>query len=107
MTAVYGSWCGCAPVKLAIATVTGWVRSLESWLASRNSFHEAMNARIAVVKRPGAASGRMTLRKACPGVHPSTRRRLLELPRHLREEGRQGVDVSGSTNEMSGMISAW
>ena len=52
ITAVYGSWCGWLPVKFAIATVTGAVLSLESWLASRNSFQAAMKARMAVVNRP-------------------------------------------------------
>src|SRR5664279_2688132 len=73
MTAVYGSWCGCDPVKDAMATVTGWVTSLDSWLAIRNSFQAEMNARIAVVKMPGAASGMMILRKACDLVQPSIR----------------------------------
>src|SRR5919205_1165250 len=73
MMAVYGIWFGWAPAKLAMATVTGWVASLESWLAMRNSFHEEMKARIAVVKMAGAARGMMTLRKACPCVQPSTR----------------------------------
>src|ERR1035437_7616401 len=73
MTAVYGSWCGCDPVNEAMATVTGWGTSLDSWLAIRNSFHAAMNARIAVVKMPGAASGMMTFRKACDLVQPSIR----------------------------------
>ena len=56
-----------------MATVTGWVASLESWLEIRNSFHDEMNARIAVVKTAGAASGRMILRNACACVHPSIR----------------------------------
>ena len=30
-----------------------------------------MNTRMAVVKTPGAASGRITLRNACAGVAPS------------------------------------
>ena len=49
MIAVYGIWFGWAPAKLAMATVTGCVASLESWLAIRNSFQEEMNARMAVV----------------------------------------------------------
>ena len=56
-----------------MATVTGWVASLDSWLAIRNSFQEEMNARIAVVKIAGAASGMMTFRNACPWVQPSIR----------------------------------
>src|SRR5205823_3150481 len=38
--------------------------------AMMNSFHAAMNTRIAVVNTPGAASGRITLRNACAGVQP-------------------------------------
>ena len=39
--------------------------------ASNRSFHAKMNTRIAAVTTPGAASGAMTLRKACHGVAPS------------------------------------
>ena len=41
-------------------------------IASRNSFQVAMNVRIAVVARPGAASGTTTLRNAWKCVAPST-----------------------------------
>ena len=41
-------------------------------LASRNSFQAAMNARMAVVARPGAASGMITFRNASKFVAPST-----------------------------------
>ena len=36
------------------------------------SFHAVKNAMIAVVNTPGAASGTITLRKACHDVAPST-----------------------------------
>ena len=57
----------------AMATVTGSVAVVESWRASMNSFHVAMNARIAVVNSAGAARGSRTRRKACPREAPSTR----------------------------------
>ena len=48
-------------------------RSVEvSEVASRNSFQQKKNVRIAVVNTPGAASGTITLRNACHGVAPST-----------------------------------
>ena len=56
-----------------MATVTGSESGVESCLASMNSFHVAMNARIAVVNIAGAASGRITLRKASEREAPSTR----------------------------------
>ena len=43
-----------------------------SEVASRNSFQQKKNVRIAVVNTPGAASGTITLRNACHGVAPST-----------------------------------
>jgi hypothetical protein len=61
------------PVNCEIAT--GAVRAateLVSVVASRNSFHAAMNVRMAVVARPGAASGTTTLRNASKCVAPST-----------------------------------
>src|SRR3978361_996426 len=73
MMVVYGSSCGCDPANEAMATVTGFVASEDSWLDSRNSFHEEMKARIAVVKTAGAASGMITLRNAWPWVQPSIR----------------------------------
>ena len=92
MTAVYGSWCGWAPVKFAIATVTGWVFDVESWLASRNSFQAAMNARIAVVNRPGRRQRQDDLPERLARGAAVDPGRLLEVPRHLGEERRQGVD---------------
>src|SRR5258708_3762485 len=43
-----------------------------SEIASRNSFQQNRNTRIAVVTIPGAASGAMTLMNAWNGVAPST-----------------------------------
>src|SRR5690349_4580070 len=61
-----------APVKNDNATGTVRERSVEvSEMANRKSFQQKMNTRIAVVNTPGAASGAMTRRNACPGVAPS------------------------------------
>src|SRR6266700_6575319 len=60
------------PVKKAIAA--GAVRAAVvevSVIASRNSFQQNKNTRIAVVTMPGAASGAITLVKAWNGVAPS------------------------------------
>ena len=38
-----------------------------------NSLHAAMNENSAVIARAGAASGSVTLVKACHGVQPSSR----------------------------------
>ena len=43
-----------------------------SEIASTNSFHAKKKVRMAAVKTPGAASGTITLRKACHEVAPST-----------------------------------
>src|SRR5699024_3380356 len=61
-----------APVKKARAagTVRAW--SEVSEMAKTKSFHAMKKVMIAVVKTPGAASGTMTLRKACQLVAPST-----------------------------------
>ncbi len=58
-----------------MATVDGatLVLPMDSTLESRYSFQEARNTRIAVVNSAGAASGKITSRKAWPGVAPSTR----------------------------------
>ena len=66
MIAAYGCVNGSLPAKRAMATVTGSVARLDSWLESMNSFHVMMNARIAVVNSAGAASGKMILVKAWP-----------------------------------------
>ncbi len=41
-------------------------------MASRNSFQQKKNVRIAVVNTPGAAIGTITFRNACHCVAPST-----------------------------------
>src|SRR5215831_18895264 len=67
-----GSLCSPASRDSATGTVrfSGDDRKVSAY---RNSFHEKMKTRIAVVKSPGAARGRSTLRKAKRGVQPSTR----------------------------------
>src|SRR3954471_13016905 len=73
MMAVIGDWNCDAPVKNDSAAGTVRARSVEvSEIASRNSFQQKKNVRIAVVKTPGAAKGTITLRKACQAVAPST-----------------------------------
>src|SRR5450755_1296259 len=60
------------PLKYCMAA--GAVRELiveVNEIASRNSFQQARNTRIAVVTIPGAASGAMTLVNAWNGVAPS------------------------------------
>src|SRR6202790_5713062 len=60
------------PLKYCIAA--GAVRELiveVNEIASRKSFQQARNTRIAVVTIPGAASGAMTLMNAWKGVAPS------------------------------------
>ena len=61
-----------APVKnwSAAGTVRDRVVAV-SEMANRKSFQQKMNTRIAVVNTPGAASGAITRRNACPGVAPS------------------------------------
>ena len=61
------------PVKKASAA--GAVRAAivaVSVMASRNSFQQNRNTRMAVVTMPGAASGAMTRTNAWNGVAPST-----------------------------------
>src|SRR3954449_5643729 len=61
------------PVKKASAA--GTVRALFDdvrVIANRNSFQQKMKTRIAAVNVPGAARGRITLRKDWKGVAPST-----------------------------------
>ena len=62
-----------APVNELIAggTVCAFVVDV-SEIAKTKSFQAKMKTRIIVVNTPGAASGTMTLRKACSGVAPST-----------------------------------
>src|SRR6185436_7485552 len=73
MMAVMGDWNCEAPVKNDSAAGTVRARSVDvSEIASRNSFQQKKKVRIAVVNTPGAASGMITLRKACQAVAPST-----------------------------------
>ena len=68
-----GCWNWELPVKNAIAAGTVRADSVDvSEIANRKSFQQKMNTRMAVVNTPGAASGTMTIRKACAGVAPST-----------------------------------
>src|SRR6476620_11805218 len=69
----YGGLNGSGPTKNDIwaGTVRDAVVEV-SESASTNSFQAKKNVRIAAVKTPGAASGTMTLRKACHEVAPST-----------------------------------
>src|SRR6185312_3857612 len=61
-----------APVKNDSAAGTVRDRSVEvSEMANRKSFQQKMKTRIAVVNRPGAASGAITRRNACAWVAPS------------------------------------
>src|SRR4051812_2134213 len=62
-----------SPVKNASAAGTVRDESDEvSEIAKTKSFQQKMKTRIAAVKTPGAASGRITLVKAWYGVAPST-----------------------------------
>jgi hypothetical protein len=62
-----------SPVKKASAAGTVRAESDDvSVIAKTKSFQAKMKTRIAAVKTPGAASGRMILRNACHGVAPST-----------------------------------
>ena len=54
-----------SPVNFDSSTVAGCIEGLMIIVtATRNSFQAPMKMMMAVVKIPGAASGRMTLRKA-------------------------------------------
>ena len=80
-------------MKKANAAGTGRALSVEvSEMPNTKSFQAKKKVRIAAVKTPGAASGTITLRKACHGVAPSTCGGLLHLPGDLPEEGRQRPD---------------
>ena len=75
--------------------------------AMRYSFHAAMNTMIAVVKTPGAASGRITLRNACPGVQPSICAASSSSYGICRKNAVRFHTASGSANDMLGTIIAW
>src|SRR3954453_19468696 len=69
----YGGLNGSGPTKKD--SCAGTVRDAVvevSEIASTNSFQAKKNGRMAAVKTPGAASGTITLRKACQAVAPST-----------------------------------
>src|SRR3954451_25049060 len=69
----YGGLNGSGPTKKD--SCAGTVREAVvdvSEIARTNSFHAKKNGRMAAVKTPGAASGTITLRKACHDVAPST-----------------------------------
>ena len=89
MMVPYGVSKPVVPVNLLIATVavclSGACRNVS---ARRNSFHAPMNTMMAVVNTPGAANGRITLRKATASAAVN-HRCLLQFHRHLLEECRQ------------------
>ena len=66
-----------------------------------------MKMMIAVVKMPGAARGRMILRKACPGVHPSTMADCSSSWGIWRKKLVRFHTASGREKDRSGMIIAW
>src|SRR6059036_2183107 len=67
-----GCWNCDAPGNCEIAAGTVCAADVEvSEIAKMKSFQAKMKTRIAVVNTPGAASGAMTLAKACQGVSPS------------------------------------
>src|SRR4029079_6194724 len=73
MMAVIGDWNWLAPVKKDRAAGTVRARSVEvSEMASRNSFQQKKNVRMAVGNTPGAASGTITWGNACQAGAPST-----------------------------------
>ena len=66
-----------------------------------------MKMMMAVVKMPGAASGRMTLRKACPGVQPSTIADCSSSWGICLKKLVRFHTASGSEKDRSGTIIAW
>ena len=108
MMVPYGVSKPVVPVNLLIATVAVCLlASCRKVRASKNSFQAPMNTMIAVVKTPGAASGRITLRKATPGVQPSDHCRLLQLDRELLEEGCQIPHRQREAEAQPGMMTDW
>src|SRR3954452_7534716 len=72
MMAVTGDWNCDAPVKNESAAGTVRARSVDvSEMASRNSFQQKKNVRMAVVNTPGAGGGTITFRNSCEAVAPS------------------------------------
>src|SRR5262245_22821988 len=80
---------------------------LTTLTAMMNSFQVAMKARIAVVNTPGAASGRITLRNAWPGVQPSTTAASSSSYGICRKNAVSSHTASGSAKLMLGRIMAW
>ena len=66
-----------------------------------------MNTMIAVVNTPGAASGRMTFRKAGPGEQPSTIAACSSSTGSCRKNAVRFQMASGSPKLSDGMITAW
>src|SRR4051812_12478691 len=104
--AAVGSWNWDAPVKKARAAGTGRALLVDvSEIPNTKSFQQAKNARIAVVKTPGAASGTMTLRNACQGVAPSTCA-ACSISQGISRKNADSVQMEiGSVRERYGMIS--
>ena len=93
MMAVTGDWNCEAPVKNDRAAGTVRARSVEvSEIASRNSFQQKKNVRIAVVNTPGAAERDDHLAERLPRGGPVDLGRLLHLPGNLPEERRHRPD---------------
>ena len=105
MMAVIGDWNCEAPVKNDSAAGTVRARFVDvSEMASRNSFQQKKNVRMAVVNTPGAASGTMTRRNACHAVAPSTWA-ACSISHGICRKNADIVQIdSGSANVRSGMM---
>ena len=66
-----------------------------------------MNTMIAVVKTPGAASGRITLRKATPGVQPSTMAACSSSTGSCLKKAVRFHTASGKPKLRPGMMTDW
>src|SRR3954454_13202736 len=102
----YGGLNGSGPTKYDICA--GTVRDAVvdvSEIASTNSFQAKKNVRMAAVNTPGAASGTITLRKACHEVAPSTCASC-SISHGISRKKADNVQIaSGSVKVMYGMIS--
>src|SRR4051794_18261237 len=101
----YGGLNGSGPTKndSCAGTVRDAVVEV-SEIASTNSFQAKKNVRIAAVKTPGAASGTITLRKACQDVAPSTWA-ACSISHGISRKNAESVQIAnGSVNDMYGMI---
>ena len=97
-----------SPVNFDSSTVAGCMEGLTIIVtATRNSFQAPMKMMMAVVKMPGAASGRMTLRNAWPGVHPSTMADCSSSWGICRKKLVRFHTASGREKDRSGTIIAW